>query len=65
MHRFTSLIQAGKPIDQPQAATAQIIPEKGSNLKAIEKDAAALIDEELENIYKLTDRIVAGKVRTF
>ena len=57
--------QIGKPIDQPQAATAQIIPEKGSNLKAIEKDAAALIDEELENIYKLTDRIVAGKVRTF
>ncbi|TMA06185.1 MAG: methionine adenosyltransferase, partial [Methanobacteriota archaeon] len=57
--------QIGKPIDQPQAATAQIIPEKGSNLKALEKDAAALIDEELENIYKLTDRIVAGKVRTF
>ena len=57
--------QIGKPIDQPQAATAQIIPEKGSNLKAFEKDAAALIDEELENIYKLTDRIVAGKVRTF
>src|SRR5437588_445867 len=57
--------QIGKPIDQPQAATAQIIPEKGTNLKAIEKDAAALIDEELENIYKLTDRIVAGKVRTF
>src|SRR5207249_7778113 len=57
--------QIGKPIDQPQAATAQIIPEKGSNLKALEKDAAALIDEELENIYKLTDRIVAGKFRTF
>ncbi|HYY48286.1 MAG TPA: methionine adenosyltransferase [Thermoplasmata archaeon] len=57
--------QIGKPIDQPQAAAAQIIPEKGSNLKAIQKDAEALIDEELENIYKLTDRIVQGKARCF
>src|SRR5947207_3022451 len=57
--------QIGKPIDQPQAATARIIPEKGSNLKAIEKDAAALNDEALDDLYKLTDRIVAGKVRTF
>lgn len=57
--------QIGKPIDEPQAATAQIIPEKGTRLSAIQKDAEALIDEELEKIYKLTDRIVAGKARCF
>ncbi len=57
--------QIGKPIDEPQAATAQIIPEKGTKLAAIQKDAEALIDEELEKIYKLTDRIVAGKARCF
>src|SRR2546425_370879 len=57
--------QIGKPIDEPQAATAQIIPEKGTHLSSIVKDAEALIDEELENIYKLTDRIVQGKVRCF
>jgi len=57
--------QIGKPIDEPQAAAAQIIPEKGTSLKSIQKDAEALIDEELENIYKLTDRIVQGKARTF
>src|SRR5438552_2779889 len=57
--------QIGKPIDEPQAAAAQIIPEKGTSLKSIQKDAEALIDEELENIYKLTDRIMQGKARTF
>jgi len=57
--------QIGKPIDEPQAATAQIIPEKGTKLGSIQKDAEALIDDELAKIYKLTDRIVAGKARTF
>src|SRR5207247_1868920 len=57
--------QIGKPIDEPQAAAAQIIPEKGTSLKSLQKDAEALIDEELENIYKLTERIMQGKARTF
>ncbi len=57
--------QIGKPIDEPQAATAQIIPEKGTKITEIKKDAERIIDEELSKIYKLTDRIVAGKARVF
>ena len=57
--------QIGKPIDEPQAATAQIIPEKGTKLASIKKDAESIIDQELSKIYKLTDRIVAGKARLF
>jgi len=57
--------QIGKPIDEPQAATAQIIPEKGTKIGSLQKDAESLIDEELSKIYKLTDRIVAGKARCF
>ena len=57
--------QIGKPIDEPQAATAQIIPEKGTKLSACKGDAESIIDEELSRIYKLTDRIVAGKARLF
>ncbi len=57
--------QIGKPIDEPQAATAQIIPEKGTKIAACVKDAESIIDEELSKIYKLTDRIVAGKARVF
>lgn len=57
--------QIGKPIDEPQAATAQIIPQQGTKLSSIKADAESLIDEELEKIYRLTDRIVQGKARTF
>ncbi len=57
--------QIGKPIDEPQAATAQIIPEAGTKIASVKRDAENIIDEELANIYKLTDRIVQGKVRTF
>jgi S-adenosylmethionine synthetase len=57
--------QIGKPIDQPQAATAQIIPTAGTDVGTVKKDAEALIDDELEHIYKMTDRIVAGKVSCF
>ncbi len=57
--------QIGKPIDEPQAAAAQIIPEIGTRLSACKKDAESIVDEELSKIYKLTDRIVAGKARTF
>jgi S-adenosylmethionine synthetase len=42
-----------------------IIPEKGTHISAIQKDAEAVIDEELAKIYKLTDRIVAGQCRVF
>src|SRR5437879_4703988 len=57
--------QIGNPIDEPQAATAQIIPEKGTHLSSLQRDAEALIDEELEKIYKMTERIVDGKVHCF
>ena len=57
--------QIGRPIDEPQAATAQIIPEKGTKLAEIRKDAEAIIDQELAKIYKITERIVSGKARVF
>jgi len=57
--------QIGKPIDHPQAATAQCILEKGANVSSVEREATAILDEELENIHKLTEKIVAGKCRVF
>jgi len=57
--------QIGRPIDQPQAATAQVILEDGSKLSQVKSDIRGVLDEGLENISELTDRIVAGKVRVF
>ncbi|MGQ0798293.1 MAG: methionine adenosyltransferase [Methanobacteriota archaeon] len=57
--------QIGKPIDEPQAASAQVIPEKGVKISTLTSRIESLVDEELEGIYKLTDGIVGGKWRIF
>ncbi len=57
--------QIGKPIDQPQAATAQVIPAEGAKLSKVKPEVESILDEELEHIDRLTEKIVAGKCRTF
>ena len=57
--------QIGRPIDQPQAATAQCILQGGAKLSKVKSQVEAILNEELENIDKLTERIVAGKCRIF
>jgi len=57
--------QIGKPIDQPQAATAQVIPAKGAKLSKVKPEVESILDSELEHIDRLTEKIVAGKCRTF
>jgi S-adenosylmethionine synthetase len=54
------LSEIGTPIDQPQIATAQLIMKNGS-LKDVEKDAAEIIEDELENIHSFSMELVAGK----
>jgi len=57
--------QIGKPIDQPQMAVAQLSLAKGVKLAAVKSTVTGIIDDGLENIQKITDRTVAGKVRVF
>ena len=57
--------QIGKPIDQPQAATAQCILTPGAKMSKVKPEVEAILDEDLANIDKLTEKIVAGKCRIF
>ena len=59
------LSQIGKPIDQPKAATSQIILEDGYKLEDVDKKVEKVIDEWLENISTITEDVVKGKARTF
>jgi S-adenosylmethionine synthetase len=59
------LSQIGKPIDDPQAASASMIFAPGVNPKKYHKEATAVYDEMLENIDKLTDQIISGKLTVF
>ncbi len=55
------LSEIGTPIDQPQIATAQLILKKGS-LSEAEKEAAEIIEKELENIHAFSMELAAGKI---
>ncbi len=57
--------QIGKPIDEPQVAVAQLALAPGVKIGAVKGKAEGIVDEGLETIQKLTDRVVAGKVRVF
>jgi S-adenosylmethionine synthetase len=61
--RFVS--QIGKPVDQPQVASAQVIPTEGSHIGKIKAEVHGVVDEALAEIHKMTEKIVAGKVRVF
>jgi S-adenosylmethionine synthetase len=53
------LSEIGSPIDQPQIATAQLIMKKG-NLSDVEKEAAEIVENELENIHAFSMELAAG-----
>ena len=59
------LSQIGKPIDDPQAASAKVIYADNVNPKKYEKEIRAVFDEKLANITNLTEQIVTGKVTVF
>jgi S-adenosylmethionine synthetase len=59
------LSQIGKPIDYPQAASANIIYAPNVDKAKYEREALAIYDEMLQNIDRLTMQIVDGKITVF
>jgi S-adenosylmethionine synthetase len=59
------LSQIGKPIDHPKAASAQIIVEDGYNMESVNRDVEGIMNNWLEDIGKITEMMVEGKIRTF
>ena len=59
------LSQIGKPINEPRALSIQIIPKKGYEVEKMEKQAIEIAEGWLDNILKITDMVIEGKVNTF
>ncbi len=59
------LSQIGKPIDHPKAASAQIIVEDGYSMGSVNSDVEGIMNDWLENIGKITEMMVEGRIRTF
>lgn len=57
------LSQIGKPINHPLAVDAQLIFD--GNLNDIKKDVEGIVDEHLDNIGKIKDMILEGKIMMF
>ena len=59
------LSQIGKPIDHPKAASAQIIVNEGHSMESVNRDVEGIMNNWLEDISKITEMMVEGKIRTF
>jgi S-adenosylmethionine synthetase len=57
--------QIGSPIDEPQAATAQLIPAQGETLNSVRTEVEGIIREGLAHIDGVTKRILNGECRIF
>jgi len=59
------LSQIGQPIDQPLVASVQVLPACGVKLKDINTDIHGIVDDQLANVTKITEKVIAGKLKTF
>ena len=59
------LSQIGSHIDQPKAASAQLILEKGYEMNKVKNEVQGVMDTWLADINKITEMLIKGKLRTF
>jgi len=59
------LSEIGKPINEPKIASAQVIMKKGYEFEKVKNKIEAVIEEWLDEIEKITEMVVEGKLRTF
>ena len=57
--------QIGQPIDQPLVASAQAILAQGAGLPDVEEPIRAIIQEELAQIPRFTQRLIRGELRVW
>ena len=66
--RVRLLSQIGKPVSQPLNASVQIVlpnADKEAHFQTWKSEAEAIAEEWLDNVDKVSDMIIDGKVRTF
>jgi len=59
------LSQIGHPIDQPLVAGVQVIPKSGVEFATIKPAIDAIVDNGLENIGSITEKVIRGDLKTF
>jgi S-adenosylmethionine synthetase len=57
--------QIGKPIDEPQVASIQVVPNANVNINKYKKEFESIADSYLANISDLTMELMLGKIPLF
>jgi S-adenosylmethionine synthetase len=61
--RFLS--QIGHPIDNPLIASAQVLPKEGVTMQELAGEIQGIINDSLENITCITEKVINGELKTF
>ena len=59
------LSQIGKPVDQPQVASLQVLPAPGVRIGKVKRDAEAVADRWLDDIGSIPQRLLTDKLSVF
>ena len=59
------LSQIGSPIDEPQVAAVNVHTAEGVSAGEVEYDVESVIDDGLEDVTSITQRIINGELNTF
>jgi S-adenosylmethionine synthetase len=59
------LSQIGQPIDRPLVASVQVLPMTGVRMQKIQGEIEEIVDQQLENVTCITERVIRGELRTF
>ncbi len=59
------LSQIGKPVDQPQVASLQLLPADGVKLAGLRRDAEAIANRWFESVDTIPQKLLTGKLNVF
>ena len=59
------LSQIGQPIDRPLVASIQVLPACGVMMEKIQDEIDGIVDEWLENVTDITEKVIRGELKTF
>lgn len=59
------LSQIGKPITDPQIASAQLVVEEGAPWNAVKSDVEGILEDEISKVTTLTEKFVRGEISLF
>jgi glyceraldehyde-3-phosphate dehydrogenase (NAD(P))/S-adenosylmethionine synthetase len=63
--RVRLLSQIGRPIDEPHVADVHVVTDDGLTVSDVELEIQAIVDDELENVTDITQRVIDGELTTF